>query len=110
MNTNLENTLLKVAQKNSGYEAEFQGGSLYVKFTNQLSADKCHIALKQAVDKDTGVNMYELRDSEYVFDFVPVDAEAPVFISKNKIDELYRDMPGDVETSLQLEIDAREGR
>jgi hypothetical protein len=110
MNTNLENTLRQTAEKNCAYGIEFVGGSLFAKFTNQLSADKCHIALKKAVDKDTGVNMYELRDSEYVFDFVPVDREAPVFMDKDKIDELYRDMPGDVETSLQLEIEASQGR
>ena len=103
MNTNLENTLRQTAEKNCAYGIEFVGGSLFAKFTNQLSADKCHIALKKAVGKDTGVNMYGLRDSEYVFDFVPVKDEAPVFAS-------YEDIPGDVETSLQLEIEAERGR
>lgn len=100
MNTNFEKQMITVAEKNCGYGAEFTGGSLYVNFTNQLSADKCHIALKKATGKDTGVNMYELKDSEYVFDFVPADREAPT----------YYDIPGDVETSLQLEIDAEQGR
>ena len=103
MNTNFEKQMITVAEKNCGYGAEFTGGSLFVNFTNQLNADKCHIALQQATGKDTGVNMYSLNKGEFVefvFDFVPKDREAPT----------YYDIPGDVETSLQLEIEAEQGR
>ena len=95
-----QNKLEQVAQKNSAYDITFVGGSLFAKFTNKLSADKCHIALKNSIGEETGVNMYELRDSEYVFDFVPADAEAPVFA----------DVPDDVDTMLNLEIEQQLGK
>ena len=95
----IQNKLEQVAQKNSAYDITFVSGSLFAKFTNKLSADKCHIALKNSMGKDTGVNMYELRDSEYVFDFVPAKDEAPVFAS-------YDDVPH--ETRRRLTMAAKE--
>jgi hypothetical protein len=95
-----QNKLEQVAQKNSAYDITFVGGSLFAKFTNKLSADKCHIALKNSIGEETGVNMYELRDSEYVFDFVPAKDEAPVFT----------DVPDDVDTMLNLEIEQGMGK
>jgi len=99
----IQNKLEQVAQKNSAYDITFVSGSLFAKFTNKLSADKCHIALKNSMGKDTGVNMYELRDSEYVFDFVPAKDEAPVFAS-------HDDIPHDVDVALNLEYEQSIGK
>ena len=107
MKNNIENKILEFT-KATGLTERFEmlNGTLYVKLLQSERSDFFHKVLRtfyvDNISPAGGVNMYSVGD-EFCFDFVPADAEAPVFAS-------YEDIPGDVETSLQLEIDAREGR
>ena len=93
---------------------------------------------KDNINPEGGVNMYAVGD-EFAFDFVPADREAPVFVHEDKEEEeedkgiwsefaeeemfnnmddedespafpSYYEVPADVDTALDLENDAKEGR
>ena len=93
---------------------------------------------KDNINTDGGVNMYAVGD-EFAFDFVPADREAPVFMDEDQDEEeedkgiwsefaeeemfnnmddedespafpSYYEVPADVDTALDLENDAKEGR
>ena len=55
---------------------------------------------KENINPDGGVNIYAVGD-EFAFDFVPADAEAPVFTDEQE---------SDIDVALNLEIDAKEGK
>ena len=115
---------------------EIVHGTLYVKLDNDRDCDFIHTEIrkfyKEFINPEGGVNMYAVGD-EFAFDFVPQDREAPVFAEEeekgvwsefaeeemfNNMDDedespafpSYYDLPEDVDTALDLEADAKEGR
>ena len=55
---------------------------------------------KENINPDGGVNMYAVGD-EFAFDFVPADAEAPVFTDEQV---------SDIDVALNLEIEQKRGK
>jgi len=92
---------------------EMVHGTLYVTLVQPEQFDHFHKVIrtfyKDNINPDGGVNMYALGD-EFCFDFVPADREAPVFMREDEEEDMYKNMPGDVETMLNLEADAKEGK
>ena len=113
---------------------EIVHGTLYVKLHEEKECDHFHKVIrtfyKEQINNEGGVNMYAVGD-EFAFDFVPEDREAPVFCdekfsgkeemdptdtddkgiwSEFAEDELMSNIPQDVDTMLDLENDAKEGR
>ena len=114
---------------------EMVHGTLYVKLHEEKECDLFHKVLrtfyKGQINNEGGVNMYAVGD-EFAFDFVPEDREAPVFVepysdekysgkeimdntemgiwSEFAEEELLNNIPADVDTMLDLENDAKEGR
>ena len=92
---------------------EMVHGTLYVTLLQPERCDFFHEIIrtfyKDNINPDGGVNMYALGD-EFCFDFVPADREAPVFMREDEEEDMYENMPGDVETLLKLEADAKEGK
>ena len=98
-------------------------GTLYVTLVQPEQFDHFHKVIrtfyKDNINQDGGVNMYAVGD-EFAFDFVPSDREAPVFVDEDEEDkgiwsefaedELMNNIPQDVDTILDLENDAKEGR
>ena len=112
---------------------EMVHGTLYVKLHEEKECDLFHKVLrtfyKDQINNEGGVNMYAVGD-EFAFDFVPEDREAPVFSDEDysgkegmmpsDIDkgiwsefaeeELLNNMPDEVDTELQLEIENMRGK
>ena len=100
---------------------EMVHGTLYLKLDNDRDCDFIHTEIRkfyrEFVNPEGGVNMYAVGD-EFAFDFVPADREAPVFIDEEEKgvwsefaeEELLNNVPADVDTMLDLEADAKEGR
>ena len=117
---------------------EIVHGTLYVKLHEEKECDHFHKIIrtffKEQIDNEGGVNMYAVGD-EFAFDFVPEDREAPVFVepySEEKYsgkeimdptetdysgtwsefaeEELLNNMPDEVDTELQLEIEQLRGK
>ena len=117
---------------------EMVHGTLYVKLHEEKECDHFHKIIrtffKEQIDNEGGVNMYAVGD-EFAFDFVPEDREAPVFVepySEEKYsgkeimdptetdysgtwsefaeEELLNNMPDEVDTELQLEIEQLRGK
>ena len=113
-------------------------GTLYVTLHQPEQCDHFHKVIRtfyvDNINQDGGVNMYAVGD-EFAFDFVPEDREAPVFVEpyseekysgKEMMDptdiddkgiwsefaeeEMMNNIPGEVDTMLDLENDAEEGR
>ena len=108
-------------------------GTLYVTLHQPEECDHFHKVLRtffvDNISNDGGVNMYAVGD-EFAFDFVPEDREAPVFSDEDYSgkedmmpsdvdkgiwsefaeEELLNNIPADVDTMLDLEADAKEGR
>ena len=98
-------------------------GTLYVTLVQPEQFDHFHRVIrtfyKDNINPDGGVNMYAVGD-EYCFDFVPADREAPVFAKDDEEEkgvwsefaeeDMYKNIPDDVEVMLNLEADAKEGR
>lgn len=119
MQKDLENKLIDFAKKCCGTEPNMMGGSLYVKFSNDLFADSFRAQVRNFMrknyDKDTGVNMYQVGD-EYVFDFVPESRESfyerPEYgvWSEFATEGLVEDIPHDVDVQLTLEAEMLQGK
>jgi hypothetical protein len=101
---------------------EIVHGTLYVTLLQPERCDFFHGIIrtfyKDNINPDGGVNMYAVGD-EFCFDFVPADREAPVFIEEDEEkgvwsefaeEDMYKNMPADVDTMLDLEADSKEGR
>jgi len=112
-------------------------GTLYVTLKDPKGFDHFHKTIrtffKEEVDNEGGVNMYAVGD-EFAFDFVPEDREAPVFVEpyseeiysgKEMMDptdidkgiwsdfaeeEMFNNMPDDVDTILNLEAESKRGK
>jgi hypothetical protein len=84
--------------------AEVVHGTLYLKLENDKECDFYHKEIrtfyKENINPDGGVNMYAVGD-EFAFDFVPADAEAPVFTDEEE---------SDIDVALNLEAESKEGK
>ena len=112
---------------------EMVHGTLYVTLEDDRVCDIIHTEIRNHyrdnINPEGGVNMYAVGD-EFAFDFVPEDREAPVFCDEDYSgkedmmpsdvdkgiwsefaeEELLNNIPEDVDTMLDLEADAKEGR
>ena len=114
---------------------EMVHGTLYLKLDNDRDCDFIHTEIrkfyKEFVNPEGGVNMYAVGD-EFAFDFVPQDREAPVFCDEDPnvnvpgreydaddkgeaINGVWsefaeEEMLANVDTMIDLENDAKEGR
>jgi len=112
---------------------EMVHGTLYAKLHEEKECDHFHKVIRtfyvDQINPEGGVNMYAVGD-EFAFDFVPQDREAPVFSDEDYSgkedmmpsdvdkgiwsefaeEELLNNIPADVDTMLDLEADAKEGR
>ena len=116
---------------------EMVHGTLYVKLHEEKECDHFHKVIrtfyKEQINNEGGVNMYAVGD-EFAFDFVPEDREAPVFVEPYSDDEysgkegmmpddidkgiwsefaeeeLLNNMPDEVDTLLNLEVESLKGK
>ena len=116
---------------------EMVHGTLYVKLHEEKECDHFHKVLrtffKEQIDNEGGVNMYAVGD-EFAFDFVPEDREAPVFVEPYSDDEysgkegmmpddidkgiwsefaeeeMFNNMPDEVDTIMNLEAESKRGK
>ena len=112
---------------------EMVHGTLYVKLHEEKECDTFHKVIRtfyvDQINPEGGVNMYAVGD-EFAFDFVPEDREAPVFSDEDysgregmmpdDIDkgvwsefaeeEILNNMPDEVDTEMQLEIEQMKGK
>jgi hypothetical protein len=131
MDRNVENLIQTFVDKYDIVDrSEIVHGTLYVKFTEEKECDFFHKALRtffRKLDPTGGVNMYAVGD-EFAFDFVPEDREAPVFVepyageptdiddqikgvwSEFAEEEILNNMPDEVDTEMQLEIEQMKGK
>ena len=83
--------------------AEMVNGTLYVRLLQPERSNFFHQVLRtfyvDNINPTGGVNMHSVGD-EFCFDFVPADAEAAAFA----------DVPDDVDTMLNLEIEQQLGK
>ena len=112
---------------------EIVHGTLYVKLEDDRDCDFIHTEIRkfyrEFINPEGGVNMYAVGD-EFAFDFVPEDREAPVFSDEeysgkegmmpDDIDkgiwsefaeeEMFNNMPDEVDTILNLEAESKRGK
>ena len=103
---------------------EIVHGTLYIKLERDSDCDYIHREIrnyyKEFINPEGGVNMYAVGD-EFAYDFVPEDREAPVFAREDEEEdkgiwsefaeeEMLNNIPEEVDTMLDLENDAKEGR
>ncbi len=100
---------------------EIVHGTLYVKLHEDKECDHFHKVIRtfyiDNINAEGGVNMYAVGD-EFAFDFVPADREAPVFTDEEEKgiwsefaeEEMFNNMPDDVDTILNLEAESKRGK
>ena len=96
---------------------EIVHGTLYLKLDNDRDCDFIHTEIrkfyKEFINPEGGVNMYAVGD-EFAFDFVPEDRETPVFTNEEEkgvwSEFAEEEMLANVDTMIDLENDAKEGR
>ncbi len=100
---------------------EIVHGTLYVKLHEDKECDHFHKLIRtfyiDNINAEGGVNMYAVGD-EFAFDFVPADREAPVFTDEEEKgvwsefaeEEMFNNMPDDVDTILNLEAESKRGK
>ena len=102
---------------------EMVHGTLYVKLHEEKECDTFHKVIRtfyvDQINPEGGVNMYAVGD-EFAFDFVPTDRETPVFSddpdslygiwSEFAEEEMFNNMPDDVDTILNLEAESKRGK
>ena len=85
---------------------EMVNGSMFLMLDKPGQCDFVHKELrtfyKENINPEGGVNMYFVGD-EFAFDFVPADAETPVFTDEDKEES-------DIDIALNLEAESKEGR
>ena len=120
------------------HRIDFVHGTLYLTLDKPSLCDFIHEEIrkyyKENINPEGGVNMYA-GGNEFAFDFVPEDREAPVFVepySEEKYsgkeimdptdiddtgiwsefaeEEMLNNMPDEVDTELQLEIEQLRGK
>ena len=100
---------------------EIVHGTLYVKLHEDKECDHFHKVIrkfyKENINPGGGVNMYAVGD-EFAFDFVPADRETPVLTDEEEKgiwsefaeEEMFNNMPDDVDTILNLEAESKRGK
>ena len=100
---------------------EIVHGTLYVKLHEDKECDHFHKLIRtfyiDNINAEGGVNMYAVGD-EFAFDFVPADREAPVLTDEEEKgvwsefaeEEMFNNMPDDVDTILNLEAESKRGK
>ena len=100
---------------------EIVHGTLYVKLHEDKECDHFHKVIRtfyiDNINAEGGVNMYAVGD-EFAFDFVPADREAPVLTDEEEKgvwsefaeEEMFNNMPDDVDTILNLEAESKRGK
>ena len=100
---------------------EIVHGTLYVKLHEDKECDHFHKVIRtfyiDNINPEGGVNMYAVGD-EFAFDFVPADREASVLTddeekgvwSEFAEEEMFNNMPDDVDTILNLEAESKRGK
>ena len=96
-------------------------GTLYVKLHEEKECDHFHKVIrtfyKDQINNEGGVIMYAVGD-EFAFDFVPADREAPVFTDEEEKgvwsefaeEEMFNNMPDEVDTIMNLEAESKRGK
>ena len=113
-------------------------GTMYLVLDKPGNCDFIHSEIrkfyKENINPEGGVNMYAVGD-EFAFDFVPEDREAPVFVepyseeiysgkeimdptetddkgiwSEFAEEEMFNNMPDEVDTLLNLEAESKRGK
>ena len=100
---------------------EIVHGTLYVKQHEDKECDHFHKVIRtfyiDNINPEGGVNMYSVGD-EFAFDFVPADREASVLTDEEEKgiwsefaeEEMFNNMPDDVDTILNLEAESKRGK
>ena len=100
---------------------EIVHGTLYVKLHEDKECDHFHKVIRtfyiDNINPEGGVNMYSVGD-EFAFDFVPADREASVLTDEEEKgiwsefaeEEMFNNMPDDVDTILNLEAESKRGK
>ena len=100
---------------------EIGHGTLYVKLHEDKECDHFHKVIRtfyiDNINPEGGVNMYSVGD-EFAFDFVPADREASVLTDEEEKgiwsefaeEEMFNNMPDDVDTILNLEAESKRGK
>ena len=100
---------------------EIVHGTLYVKLHEEKECDHFHKVIRtfyiDNINPEGGVNMYSVGD-EFAFDFVPADREASVLTDEEEKgiwsefaeEEMFNNMPDDVDTILNLEAESKRGK
>ena len=116
------------------HRIDFVHGTLYLTLDKPSICDFIHKEIrnyyKENINPEGGVNMYAVGD-EFAFDFVPEDREAPVFSDeeysgKEEMDptdmddkgiwsefaeeEMFNNMPDEVDTLLNLQAESKRGK
>ena len=103
------------------HRIQITNGTMYLVLDKPSDCDFVHKEIrtfyKENINPNGGVNMYAVGD-EFAFDFVPADAEAPVFEDEvvdlekltDDITEGAMKQESDIDIALNLEIDAKEGK
>ena len=105
------------------HRIQMTNGTMYLVLDKPSLCDFVHKEIrtfyKENINPDGGVNMYAVGD-EFAFDFVPEDSEAPVFTDRDEEEkgvwsefaeeELLNNMPDEVDTEMQLEIEQMSGK
>ncbi len=100
---------------------EIVHGTLYVKLHEDKECDHFHKLIRtfyiDNINAEGGVNMYAVGD-EFAFDFVPADREAPVLTDEEEKgiwsefaeEEMFNNMPDEVDTLLNLQAESKRGK
>ena len=100
---------------------EIVHGTLYVKLHEDKECDHFHKVIRtfyiDNINPEGGVNMYSVGD-EFAFDFVPADREASVLTDEEEKgiwsafaeEDMFNNMPDDVDTILNLEAESKRGK
>ena len=103
------------------HRIEMIHGTMYLVLDKPGDCDFIHTEIrkfyKENINPEGGVNMYAVGD-EFAFDFVPADRETPVFTDEEEKgiwsefaeEEMFNNMPDDVDTILNLEAESKRGK
>ena len=100
---------------------EIVHGTLYVKLHEDKECDHFHKVIRtfyiDNINPEGGVNMYSVGDA-FALDFVPADRDASVLTDEEEKgiwsefaeEEMFNNMPDDVDTILNLEAESKRGK
>ena len=122
MHKKIEKQILEFAKDTGLTERrEIVHGTLYVKLHEDKECDHFHKVIRtfyiDNINPEGGVNMYAVGD-EFAFDFVPADREASVLTDEEEKgiwsefaeEEMFNNMPDEVDTLLNLQAESKRGK